>query len=1229
MSDLKNKLAEGSLWRSAHLSQLVSLAPDINWKRAAKWTLGTVAVAGLGYGAHYEMNVASPLMSRYYGAVVKGYFGSRVTNETPPANSAVDHRLGYDVIPQARESAAKHNDHITPQKKWQQFSFLWKHHYPIFDRPLNPGLMVSDASGEILYNAKSFRPAPYQTFDEVPVIIQRLATNIEDKNLLDFDSHQPSYNCGVDILRTGKAAAQQMHLWPGKSGGSGMAVQKIKQLSSKDGRTHGIFNKLEQIDAASIDTYRYGADTTERCKTHFLQYINLVPMSGHALTGELIGLREGMAVVFGNTTYDSVLRKDWGTPQWENPQTAKAFRQVLTLMKSWEGPAANLQARASKGEKQPRRWETTQKRINEVYLPKFVADGVITQSFADMVAKVKLDGTQLGKNPALPVRPASEKFILSMNNYVANYIGLSGDDRLFRMDRFDMSVRSTLYGDLNQKLHDDAVAMLDPKVAAEKGLMGEYRFNEQNVGRIVRGVTAIAQTDDGRWVTRISTDTYPGALDLNKGGKVSFGSIEKWEEGAVRLVLTQRLHSQLTGKTPEQLAAMPIHREDALTSWGVKYMLDPAKDHSLDGMLTAVRSEMDYSGTPRSYFTGGGRWTPQNFKNIGAGKTYNMNTALAGSINAAWARIAYDNDMFITWNVLGTPQDIFNPNSADPKVQEARINLMNRFTHEEDGVRFMERADKLMTGMDAGAMLRYMAGRTSGSATSLGVLLYSMKPDASYDEMVGYIKDNFQPSAKAATLPDDKKLAEIHALSAPRRMVDIASVLIAYGATAAQLQDRTAAGTEQLANLLRETPPPAKPDVRWFSRTEQLAALYGVRHPGSELPAMRDFIRSHTADKKQLNGVDFKALHKRYESGKYDPSARFYRFDLNDRVGLAFPKGTKRPQSAYAMLLVKQRLAHPGISIDEATAASYADHVEMDKWRRRPSQVRAQNRAITIALQKAASIEVQNIKRSWGYPYQHKAYSLARVLGVEGNSAEGVANFLGTMLNGGHRVSLARFDQLEFAPQAKDPNNPHPTTIVTNGRTNPQVVDPLVAKHTLLLGRNSVEDPNGTFRRLYGVFTYPDGSPLEVACKSGTNGESSDANARRANSAGYVRGAFGACTLGPKVVVVMQNLLFDAGPKDRFTSSVAAGYLLAGREAIQKLLDRTYSGHVPGSLAPKPVKPALPPYRNGKPAQRAADLFTLPPESAVPAFILPQPDLKTGLNILEYAPPRPQTSVLR
>lgn len=1116
-------------------------------RRPVRYTFGALAVSSvLGYG-YYEFEVASPLQAKIFGAMAEGKFAAKQVTKTPPAEGPKDIKLCYNLVSDLRKTLPLHGDIVSPQVSWTQHGIGPYTLPPIFDRPINAGLRITDSQGRLMYDATKHTVRPYHKFDEVPNLLALAFGFVEDQNILN-PNKKPTFNSAVNIRRSGNAVlenvAKSVGLRDGASGGSTIPVQVAKLEAWKDGKTRDIFDKLDQHVFASVRQYQDGSDTTGRRHSEFVNYLNTVSFAGHPAVGEIMGVREAMAVLFSSTDYDSILKQGK-----EDIKTARIFRQIFTLAMAVQMPDRVLRDKPVKSDVSMRGFQMAQKRLDNL-LPKLAKEGIITPAFAEMVAAQKLDYANLGKNPSLPPPFARDKSVDSLRLSVMNSLNLNPKDGLYVLDHCDLTIQSTLDRSMNEALNRRFRDYNDPTTAMNSGLTGDKKLRPQTASRAIWGITINQVMPDGRTVTRVSTDTFQGALDLNKGGKQNFGSTQKLRMLTSYLDVIADLHRDLARKDASELAGMSVHPNDKLTRWAVDYLIDPATEKSLNGMLVASL-QRKYSAAPAGFFTGGGMNYPQNFERKNNGGQFTVEQALWQSINLSWFRITEDIREHNKWYRLKTNPDIMSGKNTDPTVQSIRTTYMDKYALHE-GSLFLERAWKRMRDKDGGQIHAEMLKRTTGAATPLTVAHFSIMPDASYGSMLAMLKKNC-----TAKCPDDKKARELFELHAPYRQFDAHNAIVSKigepNLIVAMLRDTSTRGTDHLARLLTPTPAPAEPSRTLFSHAEQLAALYGWRHPGSSYQQMRDFVLTHCKECQKT--TDYRELHKRYQDGKYDAEARFYKFDLNDRAYL-----TKI--NPMTLQLGRLKLANPNVSWDEALAATTQDRIFVDQWRRKPNREKAQNRAITIMLEREAFAVVNQQWQEMGYPFKFRANSLAASIGVEGDNTESLSAYMSILLNNGRSVTPTRYAAMRFGE-----GTPHDMSVRAGQPKSQQVIDPEVAALTLRVARGTVENPNGTGRRLNEAFKLADGTVVPVGCKTGTNGESS--TMRRET---YMRGAFLVCNLGPSLAMTLQVYVPGATSADRFTSSVPVSALRDFTPIIQPLLERTYSNKVQVPIGLPPLQ---------------------------------------------------------
>ena len=96
---------------------------------------------------------------------------------------------------------------------------------------------------------------------------------------------------------------------------------------------------------------------------------------------------------------------------------------------------------------------------------------------------------------------------------LASQLGLQ---RMYDLDRLDLSVQSTLDGELQKKTTDMLRRLKDPEYANAAGLYGPRLLGPEDPGKIIYSFTLSELTPEGAKF-RIQADNFEQPLDINKG----------------------------------------------------------------------------------------------------------------------------------------------------------------------------------------------------------------------------------------------------------------------------------------------------------------------------------------------------------------------------------------------------------------------------------------------------------------------------------------------------------------------------------------------------------------------------------------------------------------------------------------------------------------------------------------------------------------------------------------
>ena len=120
---------------------------------------------------------------------------------------------------------------------------------------------------------------------------------------------------------------------------------------------------------------------------------------------------------------------------------------------------------------------------------------------------------------------------------------LLGVPRLYELDRLDLAVKSTLDGDLQQKVTDILRELKEPEYARAAGLYGERLLGAADPGKIIYSFTLHELTPEGAKL-RIQADNYDQPFDINQGTKLDLGSTAKLRTLVTYLEIIEKLHQQ-------------------------------------------------------------------------------------------------------------------------------------------------------------------------------------------------------------------------------------------------------------------------------------------------------------------------------------------------------------------------------------------------------------------------------------------------------------------------------------------------------------------------------------------------------------------------------------------------------------------------------------------------------------------------------------------------------------
>ena len=651
-------------------------SPGSAIKRALKSFLLTVLVlvllilAILGILVYREAE-SSELQAHYLAKIAKDLQYKIMSGPNRdlhiPQAGPYDERLGYSrlpsIIPQLKEQGFQVSGQARLSPRMKELIDLGL--FVPYQEKNQTGLSISDYNGLPLYRT-IFPGRIYGRFEQVPPIVANTLLFIEDRDLLDPE--HPKKNPAVAWARLGQAVIDKIiqvvspeHDVPG---GSTLATQIEKYRHSPNGLTLTAGDKLEQIASASVRAYLDGEETMPARKRIVVNYLNTVPLAAVTGFGEVNGLGDGLWSWYG-LDFDQVNRtlRAWGSAHANLGETARAYKHVLSLMIAQRRPSGYLASD-----------HKTLEALTNSHLRVLAQAGVITPSLQDAALKAPLEF----RSSAVAKGNGNGNFSSrkAENAVRVRLASLLGIPRLYDLDRLDLSVKSTLNGDLQQKVTEVLRKLKEPEYARAAGLYGERLLGEADPGKIIYSFTLHELTPQGA-KTRIQADNFDQPFDINQGAKLDLGSTAKLRTMTTYLEIIEKLHKVYASSTPEALRQVQVAPNDRLTLWAIDYLLSN-EDKSLAAMLDAAL-DRKYSASPHEqFFTGGGVQFFSNFKHDDDSRIMSLREATRNSVNLVFIRLMRDIKHYYMFQIPGSSAKILK-DMDDPQ----REIYLKRFADKE------------------------------------------------------------------------------------------------------------------------------------------------------------------------------------------------------------------------------------------------------------------------------------------------------------------------------------------------------------------------------------------------------------------------------------------------------------------------------------------------------------------------------------------------------------------
>lgn len=646
-----------------------------------------------------------------------------------PQFGPYDERLGYARIPRIIDNLLRHGFDITAQAR-QSSRFIElasAGFYPPYREKTRAGITILDRNNTTIYSA--YRPErTYETFDEIPEIVVKSLLYIENREALD--TSYPFKNPAVEWDRFGKAIfekAKQVFLPDlNAPGGSTIATQLEKYRHSREGRTSGIRDKLQQMASASLRAYKYGRETYKTRKLIILQYINSIPLAALRGYGEVNGLGDGLwawyGLDFGATNQKLRRLGQLGVAQDPAPY-AEAYKQMLSLFIAHRRPSFYLIAGLKELNK-----------LTDLHLDLLAKEGVISPSLRD-AAK----GLALELRRAAP-KSQSVSFVQrkAANAVRTRLLELTSYPQLYDLDQLDMTVKSTVDNEANEAVTDILRGIKDAASVKAFGLHGARNLAKGDPSKVIFSVTLYEHRGNAN-LLRIQTDNFDNPFSINEGTRLDLGSTAKLRTLTTYLDIVGQLHDRYSTMEPAALKRIDRRGLDPISLFAVaEFQKNPRI--SLQSLLY-LALQRRYSASPHeTFFTGGGIHTFENFKKEDNGRNPTLQEALAASINLPFVRLMRDISRYyigqMSMKLGGSRNDRNNP---------VRMHFLRKFADQE-GTYFLKRFYEKYRGKPGRDALEGLIKSTRASARHAAVMYRYVRPEGGESDMAEFLREHVESS---------------------------------------------------------------------------------------------------------------------------------------------------------------------------------------------------------------------------------------------------------------------------------------------------------------------------------------------------------------------------------------------------------------------------------------------------------------------------------------------------
>jgi len=602
--------------------------------------------------------------------------------------------------------------------------------YHIYDEKTQAGLELLDHNNEVLYKAR-YPQRIYTDFDEVPELVLRAVSFVEDRELLDF-SH-PYRNPVIDWERLTRAVVLQGLKAAGLSqrsiGASTVATQLEKLRHTPEGITRTPNDKLTQMLSAVLRVYQNGADTLKARRRLALDYVNSLPLAAKPRFGEVNSLGDGLSGWYGSdfATVNAVLADSKAPIQLR----AIYFKQVLSLVLAIRRPALYLSHDL-----------TALNELTNSYLRVMVSEKFIPSALGDAALAQYLQPKTHDVSQAT-VDFTDQK---GVNLLKTRLLPLLQSDNFYQLDRMDVSVQSTLDGEVQAEVTKFLKNLGSKQRITELGLTGDRLMSASDPSKVIYSFT-LYESDADRSYLRVNADNLDRPFDVNAGAKLDLGSTAKLRTLIAWLEFIADSYERLRDSVISG-EKVDIHPKDKLSLWVLQYIREHPGD-DVESLLRHAMARKFSANTASSFYTGGGLHTFANFEKSDNQKTMSISEALRRSVNLVFIRVMKE---IVDHLIYRAPDSLARviENPSDPD----RIKYLRRFADRE-GATYISRFYRKYAGKTRQELLATLLDGVRVSPRSLTVILRTLDEIKEPDELLPWLS-RYTPDEKLSKADVEK-----------------------------------------------------------------------------------------------------------------------------------------------------------------------------------------------------------------------------------------------------------------------------------------------------------------------------------------------------------------------------------------------------------------------------------------------------------------------------------------